>query len=113
MPRPAFCPGPNPYRIYCEPDKAGLGNWGYSTSPLFGDCYNGDPDYGGGLRGMFSRLGAKVRMASAPDGLSNTILIGETLGKQNAYVRAWSAPNSICPTTGSRGGSLRCAGCSR
>jgi prepilin-type N-terminal cleavage/methylation domain-containing protein/prepilin-type processing-associated H-X9-DG protein len=85
---PAFCSGPNPFRMYCEPGVGNtLGNWGYSTSPSFGDAYNGDAS---GLRGMFSRLGARVGMASVTDGLSNTILIGETLGRQNVYIQAWS-----------------------
>jgi prepilin-type N-terminal cleavage/methylation domain-containing protein/prepilin-type processing-associated H-X9-DG protein len=42
------------------------------------------PDHGNdwgssGIRGLFNRLGAKIKMSSVKDGLSNTIMIGETL----------------------------------
>jgi prepilin-type N-terminal cleavage/methylation domain-containing protein/prepilin-type processing-associated H-X9-DG protein len=93
---PAFCPGPNPYRIYCDPSNNGLGNWGYAASQDFGDTFNGDNS---GLRGMFGRLGARVKIADVTDGTSNTILLGETLAGQNVYMQAWSSP-SLGPSWG-------------
>jgi len=97
----AFCPELNPYGIYCDPKNNGLGDWGYGASPAFGDTYNGSSD---GLRGMFGRLGAKINIASVPDGLSNTLLIGETLGRQNVYMQAWAGA-SLGPAWGSNSSS--------
>jgi len=37
------------------------------------------------LSGVFSRLGAKIKLASVTDGLSNTIFVGEVLGKCNDH----------------------------
>jgi prepilin-type N-terminal cleavage/methylation domain-containing protein/prepilin-type processing-associated H-X9-DG protein len=58
------------------------------------------PDHGntldaGSLRGMYNRLGARVNMASVTDGLSNTILIGETLPEWHDHFSngSWSFYN--------------------
>jgi len=71
------------------------------SDPNFYPGYNGSPDNGGdcttdtngkltgpgcessNVRGLFNRAGAKFNMASVPDGLSNTILIGESLPEFN------------------------------
>jgi prepilin-type N-terminal cleavage/methylation domain-containing protein/prepilin-type processing-associated H-X9-DG protein len=54
---------------YCNQTALGI-----VASPDHGNDWNA-----GGIRGLFNRLGAKLTMASAKDGLSNTIMIGETL----------------------------------
>jgi prepilin-type processing-associated H-X9-DG protein len=43
---------------------------------------------------MFNRLGAKITFASAKDGLSNTIMVGEALQMQHDHLRQWNAVNN-------------------
>jgi len=62
--------GYNPHQQFCT-TAAG---WGYATSPDHGNSFTASD-----IRGMYNRLGAKINMASAKDGTSNTILIGEVL----------------------------------
>jgi prepilin-type N-terminal cleavage/methylation domain-containing protein/prepilin-type processing-associated H-X9-DG protein len=72
----------NPNQQFCQPDAAGLGNWGYSWSPDHGNSYSASD-----IRGLFNRLGCKMRLpASVPDGLSNTIMIGESLPAQHDHL---------------------------
>jgi prepilin-type N-terminal cleavage/methylation domain-containing protein len=59
--------GRNPHQVYCNQPT-----WGIDPSPDHGNDWNA-----GGIRGLFNRLGAELRMASMPDGTSNTILVGE------------------------------------
>jgi len=59
--------GRDPYQQYCNQPT-----WGIAPSPDHGNDWNP-----GGIRGMFNRLGAELRLASATDGLSNTIFAGE------------------------------------
>jgi len=59
--------GRNPHQTYCNQPT-----WGIAPSPDHGNDWNPP-----GIRGMFNRLGAELRFASAPDGLSNTIFCGE------------------------------------
>jgi prepilin-type N-terminal cleavage/methylation domain-containing protein/prepilin-type processing-associated H-X9-DG protein len=78
---PQCAPGPcgyDPYQQYCNrPD------WGYGWSPDHGNTYDV-----GQLRGLFNRLGAKVRHpAGIPDGTSNTIMIGESLPGSHDHLR--------------------------
>ena len=55
-------------------------DWGYTTSPDYGDTTDSSQ-----VRGIMNRGGAKIRMADVTDGLSNTLMIGETLpGKYEA-----------------------------
>jgi len=61
--------GYNPNQVYCNQPAIGI-----PASPDHGNDWNS-----AGIRGMFNRLGAKINMASVKDGLSNTIMIGETL----------------------------------
>jgi prepilin-type N-terminal cleavage/methylation domain-containing protein len=87
-----FGPPFQPYQKYCDP----TGSWGAShrledpqNGILYG--YSWSPDLGSSfvssdIRGCFSRLGAKINLASIEDGLSNTILIGESLPGQNDYL---------------------------
>jgi len=73
----------DPFEKYCDPAKNALGDWGYSASPPYGD---GAP--AGQLRGMFFRTSqGRLRIADVPDGLSNTLLIGETVVAENSYIQ--------------------------
>jgi prepilin-type N-terminal cleavage/methylation domain-containing protein/prepilin-type processing-associated H-X9-DG protein len=74
----------SPFQLHCN-GKVGSGatvppalapptHPGYGPSTSWGDT--SDPSL---VRGMFSRGGAKVRMADVTDGTSNTLLLGETL----------------------------------
>jgi prepilin-type N-terminal cleavage/methylation domain-containing protein/prepilin-type processing-associated H-X9-DG protein len=77
-----------PFDIYCDPSNNGLGDWGYAYSTPYGDGADMSS-----LRGLFYRNGSnsstypKFNFASIPDGTSNTILIGEALPSENAYLR--------------------------
>jgi prepilin-type N-terminal cleavage/methylation domain-containing protein/prepilin-type processing-associated H-X9-DG protein len=76
--------GFDPQQGWCQPESSGLGGgvagMGYSWSPDHGNAW-GSQD----IRGMFNRLGAKIAMNSVVDGLSNTILIGETLPDEHDH----------------------------
>jgi len=61
--------GWDPYQQYCNQPA-----WGWTTSPDHGNTLTLSE-----LRGCFNRLGVTVTFASIKDGLSNTILIGESL----------------------------------
>ena len=65
--------GYNPNQQYCN-GQAQVPSWGYPTSPDHGNSPNAQD-----IRGLFNRVGAELSFASIPDGLSNTILIGESL----------------------------------
>jgi prepilin-type N-terminal cleavage/methylation domain-containing protein/prepilin-type processing-associated H-X9-DG protein len=85
--------GYDPYQQFCN-----MPAWGYTTSPDHGNST--DP---GQIRGMFTRMGAKINMASVTDGLSNTILIGESLPGQHDHLaqNEWwdfNGGNSHCTT---------------
>jgi prepilin-type processing-associated H-X9-DG protein len=81
----------------------------YSNRPDLGYKASGDI-YGGAnpinVRGMFgSRWGATIRFADVADGLSNTILAGETISGEHRYMRefnGWAGGggdlSQICPT---------------
>jgi prepilin-type processing-associated H-X9-DG protein len=67
-----------------------LGDWGYSASQPFGDPLagqlHGTP--AGQLRGIFFRIAqSKLRFVDVPDGLSNTLMIGETVIAENSYIQ--------------------------
>jgi len=81
--------GYDPHQKYCHPDTSGLGNWGY-TDP--NEWYNHGNAWGANeIQGMFNRLGAKITMASVKDGLSNTLMVGESLPSQHDHLigNAW------------------------
>jgi len=84
---PQCAPGPfgiDPNEGWCQPENSGLGGgvagMGYRWSPDHGNS-NSASD----IRGMFNRLGADITMSAVTDGLSNTILIGETLPAQHDH----------------------------
>jgi prepilin-type N-terminal cleavage/methylation domain-containing protein/prepilin-type processing-associated H-X9-DG protein len=71
-------PGCNePHQSYCNGIALG---WGYAVSADHGNDWASS-----GIRGMFNRLGAKMTMASASDGTSNTLMIGEVLPEQHDH----------------------------
>jgi len=75
----------NDNQKYCHPDTSGLGNWGY-TDP--NEWYNHGNTYDAQyIQGMFNRLGAKITMASVKDGLSNTIMVGESLPTHHDHLQ--------------------------
>ena len=67
--------GVNPFQTYCNQP-----GWGIPASPDHGNDTNE-----ANIRGMYNRLGAKIRMASILDGTSNTIMIGEMLPEQHDH----------------------------
>ncbi len=67
--------GPQPFQQFCT-----RLDWGYDWSPDHGNTFTASQ-----LRGMFNRLGAKTNLASAKDGTSNTILIGEVLPEEHDH----------------------------
>jgi prepilin-type N-terminal cleavage/methylation domain-containing protein/prepilin-type processing-associated H-X9-DG protein len=88
---PQCIPGPSggtcdPYATYCNGNaQLPAPGWGYSTSPDHGNTISTQD-----LRGLFNRLGATITFASIPDGLSNTIMIGESLpGSHDHLVNPW------------------------
>jgi len=94
--------GCDPNQQWCRGDNGAPGSpgvvYGYTTSPDHGNDWNSQ-----GIRGMFNRLGAEITMASANDGLSNTILVGESLPKHHDHLaqNAWwsfNGGNSHCST---------------
>jgi prepilin-type N-terminal cleavage/methylation domain-containing protein/prepilin-type processing-associated H-X9-DG protein len=72
-----------PFDKYCDPVNNGLGDWGYTASTPYGDGGTSTT-----LRGLFYRkANATFNFASVTDGLSNTLMIGELLPSENAYIR--------------------------
>jgi prepilin-type N-terminal cleavage/methylation domain-containing protein/prepilin-type processing-associated H-X9-DG protein len=72
-----------PFEKYCDPKNSGLGDWGYTASSLYGD----DATSKAQVRGLFYRI-AKFTfdLSDIPDGLSNTIMIGEGVASEDAYL---------------------------
>jgi prepilin-type N-terminal cleavage/methylation domain-containing protein/prepilin-type processing-associated H-X9-DG protein len=81
--------GYEPFAGYCHrPD------WGYTTSADHGDTADASQ-----VRGMFCRGGARINMASVTDGLSNTLLLGETT-LASFFAIGWSPPAGWASTFG-------------
>jgi prepilin-type N-terminal cleavage/methylation domain-containing protein/prepilin-type processing-associated H-X9-DG protein len=93
---PQCAPGPcgyNPYYYLCNQPA-----WGYTWSPDHGNT--NDPTQ---VRGMFNRIGAPINMAMTTDGLSNTIMIGESLPGMHDHLAQnewwnYNGGNSHCTT---------------
>ncbi len=68
-------------------------DWGCTTSASYGDTNNASQ-----TRGLFNRGGAVIRMASVTDGLSNTMMVGETLPELYEGMRY--GPGTAANTTG-------------
>jgi prepilin-type N-terminal cleavage/methylation domain-containing protein/prepilin-type processing-associated H-X9-DG protein len=79
--------GYDPNQKYCHPKASGLGDWGYGNDVgTINEWYNhGNSFDANDIRGMFNRLGAEISMSSVTDGLSNTIMVGETLPAQHDH----------------------------
>jgi len=76
----ASCDGNQPWQIWCNTMQT-VGQWDPSND--HGNDYNP-----AGIRGLFNRLGATLTFpASIPDGTSNTIMIGESLGGVHDHLR--------------------------
>jgi prepilin-type N-terminal cleavage/methylation domain-containing protein/prepilin-type processing-associated H-X9-DG protein len=71
--------GYNPNQQYCNGNAFG---WGYGPSPDHGNTVNTSE-----LRGLFNRLGCRVNFAQIPDGLSNTIAVGENLPRHYDHLQ--------------------------
>ncbi len=80
---PCNC-GYGPFERYCDPARNGLGDWGYTASAPYGDGATSSAQ----LRGLFFRTTpVRLRIADVPDGLSNTLMIGETAIAENSYIQ--------------------------
>src|SRR5262249_19554456 len=100
--------GANPFQKYCKPRYSGLGDWGYDSQgtdqPDNSEWYNpGNTTDPANIQGMFNRLGAKISLLSVKDGLSNTIMIGESLpaGHDHLLQNQWwsyNGGNAHCGT---------------
>jgi prepilin-type N-terminal cleavage/methylation domain-containing protein/prepilin-type processing-associated H-X9-DG protein len=77
--------GYDPFQGWCQPETSGLGGgqlgMGYTWSPDHGNEWTNNAN----IRGVFNRLGVTITMSGITDGLSNTILVGETLPAQNDH----------------------------
>jgi prepilin-type N-terminal cleavage/methylation domain-containing protein/prepilin-type processing-associated H-X9-DG protein len=72
-----------PFEKYCSPKNSGLGDWGYTAGALYGDGATSKAQ----LRGIFYRIAKfTFSIGDVPDGLSNTLIIGEGLPNENAYL---------------------------
>jgi prepilin-type N-terminal cleavage/methylation domain-containing protein/prepilin-type processing-associated H-X9-DG protein len=95
-----------PNQIWCAGDNGAPGS--PATQYGYTDANGMNPDHGNHydaryIRGMFNRWGAPIDMASVTDGLSNTILVGESLPKMHDHLaqNAWwyfNGGNSHCST---------------
>jgi prepilin-type N-terminal cleavage/methylation domain-containing protein/prepilin-type processing-associated H-X9-DG protein len=79
------CLSGGPYQQYCDPLAYGLGDWGYRASSFGGFAL--DPER---IRGCFSPTGGRVNFAMVIDGLSNTILLGETVVEEHGWMLAYA-----------------------
>jgi prepilin-type processing-associated H-X9-DG protein len=83
---PSNSPCVQPYYIYCQPISQNLPpapaitNWGYDWSPDHGNSWSSSD-----IRGAGNRLGCYINFAMFPDGLSNTIFVGEVLVGQHDH----------------------------
>jgi len=76
-----------PYDSYCTGSSVGLS---YAKGLDFGDT--AQPSQ---IRGLFSRFGAQISFKMISDGLSNTLMIGESVPSQNDHIRGnWLDWNS-------------------
>jgi len=97
------CASANPYYIWCQPETSGVGGglagMGYRWSPDHGNAWGAQD-----IRGMFNRLGADISMSNVTDGLSNTILLGESRPSTHDHLAGnqwwgFNNGNSHCSTT--------------
>jgi prepilin-type processing-associated H-X9-DG protein len=77
--------GYDPFGSFCDKPE-----WGYTRSPRFASLGGHDP---ANVRGLFASGGAQMTMASVPDGLSNTLMLGEGLPQQHDHLSGVGPPN--------------------
>lgn len=65
----------------------------YDASNGFAEA--GNSDRNDRISGYFSRLGAKITMASVRDGTSNTIMVGEIIGECSDHKNGWWGFNGM------------------
>jgi prepilin-type N-terminal cleavage/methylation domain-containing protein/prepilin-type processing-associated H-X9-DG protein len=74
-----------PNQQYCQPELSGYETnpktWGYTQSPDHGNTFDNSQ-----VRGLFNRVGASFNMGGVKDGLSNTIMAGESLPAQHDHL---------------------------
>jgi len=93
--KPPLLSPPNAYPSFLNPATVP----GYSNSPNHGNTRDSSL-----ARGMFTRFGARIDLASVLDGTSNTVLIGESLPAQNSDMKNnggwfyWNGGNSVGTT---------------
>jgi len=87
--------GYDPHQKYCHPMFSGLGDWGYGNDAETQNEWNnhGNTWTTQGLRGAGNRLGVYINFASFTDGLSNTIMAGETLYSSHDHLSNGSWTN--------------------
>src|SRR5262249_8663224 len=73
--------GFDPHQQFCTTAWANANNAGYTTSPDHGNSFSASA-----IRRMFTRLGAKITFGMVKDGLSNTIMVGESLPQQHDHL---------------------------
>jgi prepilin-type N-terminal cleavage/methylation domain-containing protein/prepilin-type processing-associated H-X9-DG protein len=84
------CGSTGPYFQYCNPPASW--DWNYALS-----APNGNSTAASDIRGTFNRYGAIIRVKMITDGLSNTLLIGESLPYQHPDLydtNNWAHQNS-------------------
>jgi prepilin-type N-terminal cleavage/methylation domain-containing protein/prepilin-type processing-associated H-X9-DG protein len=85
----------NPFQLYCNGQTVPGENGTTTPPPLIPPTYpgygpsenQGDTENAGLARGLFTRQGVVIRLADVTDGLSNTLMIGESLVEQNSDMR--------------------------
>ena len=75
-----------PYDQYCDPIGSGLGDWGYTRTSALGHSLTPEK-----MRGCFNGTGGSVKFAQITDGLSNTIMLGESLVDNHSWLMGAAA----------------------
>jgi prepilin-type N-terminal cleavage/methylation domain-containing protein/prepilin-type processing-associated H-X9-DG protein len=88
--------GYDPYQATCS--RFPPSSWPWPDSPDHGNSYNPQD-----IRRVFNRLGAPITRSGIIDGLSNTIMIGESLPGQHDHLaqndwRTFNGGNAHCTT---------------
>jgi len=78
------CGTPIPFDVFCTGNTLSP-PLGYTRGANFGDSRNAAD-----IRGMFNRMSAGINMASVTDGLTNTLMAGESLPQFNDHMRGGS-----------------------